>query len=240
MITPLPDSIRLNQGTPIRQELSFASPDVNPRKIIYLRRYLLKGSVLDVGCGNGIYGLEIASRGDNVLQIDIADRRFPGARHLPFRKMDAQRLDFPNDCFDNVVAFDIMEHLDDDVLFLQEARRVCRGRLILSVPNADDESLRRLSLTHIHHTDKTHRREYTRQGLTDLLVQQGLSIVAVEPQINTMLPYFAYALAKDSIGSKIAARIISLQCRILERYGVFENRCAADWFCVADIKGSQG
>ncbi len=238
MMIPIPDSIRLERRVPARQELSFASPHVNPRKIAYLRKYLLKGSVLDVGCGNGIYGLEIVSRGDSVLQIDIADRRSPNAKHLPFRKMNAQRLDFPHDHFDNVVAFDIMEHLDDDVLFIQEVRRVCRGRLILSVPNADDESLRRLSLTHIHHTDKTHRREYTRQELTDLLVQQGLLIVSVEPQINTMLPYFAYALAKDNIGSKLAARIISLQCRILEQYGIFENCCVADWFCVADIKGS--
>lgn len=53
--------------------------------------------------------------------------------------MDAQRLTFADNMFANVVAFDIMEHLDDDALFLQEIHRVCRGRVLLSVPIADDE-----------------------------------------------------------------------------------------------------
>ncbi len=220
-----------------RQELSFVSPDINPRKLDFLHKYLLAGDVLDVGCGNGLYGLEMVSRGCSVLQVDIANRRSSDASHLPFRQMNAQRLDFPDDSFDYVVAFDIMEHLDDDVLFLQEVQRICHGRLILSVPNADDESIHRLFLTHAHHTDKTHRREYTRQGLEDLLTQQGFRIISIEPQLNTMLPYFAYALAIDGIASKLAARFISLQCRVFEHIGIFENHCVADWFCAAETQG---
>lgn len=221
---------------PVEQALSCFSTEVNPRKEALLREFLLAGTVLDVGCGNGLYGLGIVSRGVSILQLDIVDRRAPRARHLPFRQMDAQRLDFPNDTFDNVVAFDVMEHLDDDILFLQEVRRVCRGRLILSVPNADDQPLRRLFLTHFHHTDKTHRREYTREGLVALLRQQGFTIITIQPQRNALLPYFAHALAKDGVVPKLAARFVSLQCLALERLGVFENRCIADWFCVADLR----
>jgi len=209
---------------------------VNPLKVDLLRQSLLPGSVLDVGCGNGLYGLVVVSLGSSVLQLDIEDRRAPEARHLPFRAMDVQRLDLPDNSFDNVIAFDIMEHIDNDAFFLQEVRRVLkkRGRLILSVPNSDDEQLRLLSLTHIHHTDKTHRREYTEEGLTTILDQEGFTIIKFLPQFNKAMPFFAHALVKKGFFPKIAARFISLQCLLFEGLGLFENRCVADWFCVAD------
>lgn len=197
-------------------------------------RYLCPGATLDVGCGNGLYGVHATSLGSEVLQIDIADRRDPRARHLPFRVMDAQRLHFREKEYANVLAFDIMEHLDDDVLFLQEIRSVCRGRVLLSVPNADDDQLYKISLAHIHHTDKTHRREYTKDNLSAVLKQTGFNVLSLEPNFNTALPYFAHALAKSSLPARAAARLISLQCRILEKVGLFENRCIGDWYCVAE------
>lgn len=209
---------------------------VNPLKEDLLRQFLLPGSVLDVGCGNGLYGLVVVSRGFSVLQLDIEDRRAPQARHLPFRAMDVQRLDLPDNSFDNVVAFDIIEHLDDDTLFLREVRRVCRarGRLLLSVPNPDDEQVRQIALTHIHYTDKTHRREYTKEGLATLLELEGFKVIINKPHLNRALPYFAHALAKKGFLPKVVARFITLQCLLFEHLGLFENRCVADWFCVAE------
>jgi hypothetical protein len=128
-----------------------------------------------------------------------------------------------------------MEHLDDDVLFLQEIRRVCRGRVLISVPNADDEQPNRIALTHIHHTDKTHCREYTKDGLVEVMNRAGFQIIEVRPNINTALPYFARALAKERFLAKAAAKLISMQCKLLEKVGLFENRCIGDWYCVAEV-----
>ena len=215
-------------------KLSCFASDVNPRKMEILRRYLLPGRVLDIGCGNGLYGLEIVAQGGSVLQLDVAERRDPRARHLPFIEMDAHRLDMIDGCFDDILAFDIMEHLDDDGFFLTQIRRICRGRLFLSVPNADDEQPRRISLTHIHHTDKTHRRTYTSEMLCQLLEYHGFDAILIQPQLNEALPYFANVLAKESTLAKASARLISLQCLLLDRLGLFENRCIADWLCVAE------
>lgn len=54
---------------------------VNPRKIIVIDAYGIGNSLLDVGCGNGLYPLETRRPFSNVLQIDIADRRAPCGNH---------------------------------------------------------------------------------------------------------------------------------------------------------------
>lgn len=216
------------------KEPSLYSTGVNPQKSRFAERFLVPGSVLDVGCGNGLYGVELEHRNHTVLQLDLLDRRAADAQHLPFRQMDVQRLDLPDQSFDNVLAYDIMEHLDDDQLFLREVRRVLRSRLLLSVPNLDDAVLRQLHVTYVHHVDKTHRREYSPKQLTDLLISQGFSVLTIEPQVNRLIPYFSYALATHNRLSRYAARIISWQCLLLEKMRLFENSCVADWFCVAE------
>lgn len=215
--------------------LSLYATGVSGGKLNLLGEYLIPGSTLDVGSGNGLYGLHAVKLGSKVLQIDVEDRRDARAQHLPFRIMDAQRLELPDASYDNVVAFDIMEHLDDDVMFLREVRRVCRGRLLLSVPNAEDDQPGKVFLTHMHHKDKTHRREYTKEMLLDTLNRAGFRVLTIQPNLNPFLPFFAHALAREGFFSKVAARIISLECQLLERLGLFENRCVGDWFCVAEL-----
>lgn len=214
--------------------LSGMSAAVNPLKIQLMDKYLLPGRTLDLGCGNGLYGLHANNSGREVVQVDIQDRRNPQARHLPFVETDANHLEGLEGTFDNVIAFDIVEHLDNDLGIVIDLRKLCTGRIILSVPNIDDTPLQKLFLTHVHFKDKTHRREYTAQGLTSLLERGGWRVIDLMPQVNRMLPHFAHALAKDSTPAKVLARMVSLQCRLFEKLGAFENKCVADWFCVAE------
>jgi len=44
--------------------------------------------VLELGCGLGLHGLELAKRGLLVLQTDLADERAEEARSLPFKRVD--------------------------------------------------------------------------------------------------------------------------------------------------------
>ncbi|RJO72592.1 MAG: class I SAM-dependent methyltransferase [Myxococcales bacterium] len=216
------------------QRFSLCAAGVNIEKFHLLDEYLVNGATLDVGCGNGLYGLHILSRGCPILQVDIMNRRESSAQELPFRLMDAQHLDLPDASYDNVVAFDVMEHLDDDVLFLQNVRRICRKRLLLSVPNADDEQPGKIALTHMHYKDKTHRREYTKDALLEVLRRANFKPIIIKPHFNKSMPHFAHALASEGIIPKVVAQFISFQCDLFEWFGWFENRCVADWFCVAE------
>lgn len=214
--------------------VSLCSAGVSSGKLRLLDEYLLPGNTLDIGCGNGLYGLHAQTLGSEVVQVDLADRRDVRAQHLPLHIIDAQRLDLPDKCFDNVLAFDLIEHLDNDILFLEKVRLVCRKRVFLSVPNADDEQVASVYLTHMHHLDKTHRREYTKDRLIEILERTGFRILKLSPNFNTALPYFAHMLAKKNLCAKVAAWLITRQCKTLEKIGLFENRCIGDWYCVAE------
>jgi SAM-dependent methyltransferase len=76
-----------------------------------------------------------------VVTIDI-DAAFAGhsvyrAERAHFVAADATRLPFPDDAFDVVTMFDVLEHVPDDASAAREAWRVVRpaGALVVSAPN---------------------------------------------------------------------------------------------------------
>jgi hypothetical protein len=137
--------------------------------------------------------------------------------------------------FENVVALDILEHMPDEDRFLSAVAAVCTRRLIVSVPNADDSQPAMMGLTHFHHTDKTHRREYSPQSLEAALARHGFRVLETRPQYNTLWAFNApMALARNNRLSWLAAKSIWAQCRLYEAVGLFENRCVGDWLCAAE------
>jgi SAM-dependent methyltransferase len=99
--------------------------------------------VLDAGCGAGYGSAELASQADSVAGADLAAeavdfaRAHYGVPNLAFEQASCERLPHPDACFDLVVAFEVIEHLEGWREFLLEARRVLApgGQLIVSTPN---------------------------------------------------------------------------------------------------------
>ncbi len=142
----------------------------DPWKVVILDRAVVGPRVLDIGCGYGWYCDLLLEKG---LEATGLDRNLHPRRPGVFVQGSASELPFADGTFDTVVAFDVMEHIDDHDRFLEEVRRVCRSRLILSVPNEDDRRLTEWGLTYKHHRDKTHRRQYEREELESLLRGHG-------------------------------------------------------------------
>ncbi|MGH3050484.1 MAG: class I SAM-dependent methyltransferase, partial [Gaiellaceae bacterium] len=99
--------------------------------------------VLDVGTASGAIAHFLATLGCETVGVDLSEtgiararERFPGLR---FEVADATALPFADGSFDKVVAADVTEHLDDEVLrgMLAEARRVlvAGGTLSIHTPN---------------------------------------------------------------------------------------------------------
>ena len=116
------------------------------------------GAMLDIGCGRG-YGFEIvAPRTTTQVGIDISKEFLTKARdqfaEISFTCASGDALPLAASSFDSVLAFDVIEHAQDDLHFLAELKRVARrGALIaLSTPNrlvSSGKSLKPLDPFHV-------------------------------------------------------------------------------------------
>ena len=99
--------------------------------------------VLDAGCGAGYGAAELARTAHSVAGLDRAAEAVDFARshyqlpNLFFEQASCAALPHPEGVFDLVVAFEVIEHLEDWREFLLEARRVLAptGQFIVSTPN---------------------------------------------------------------------------------------------------------
>jgi SAM-dependent methyltransferase len=109
----------------------------------YARRYAEGRRVLDAGCGTGYGSAELAQSALVVTGIDLAPQAIEFARatypipSLRFLVASCAVMPFPENAFDLVVAFEVIEHLPDHRAFLQECARVLthHGLFIVSSPN---------------------------------------------------------------------------------------------------------
>lgn len=113
----------------------------------HMARYVLARSlaagaeVLDAGCGVGYGTAELARAAASVVGLDCAADAIAEARRrygaLQFLEGACEQMPFDAGRFDLVVAFEVIEHLDDWRAFLRECVRVLRpkGRLLVSTPN---------------------------------------------------------------------------------------------------------
>jgi SAM-dependent methyltransferase len=99
-----------------------------------------KNRILEVGCGGGFLSSLLSRAGANVVATDMSINATQSVKDRGVTKslsFDAgQSWPFKDYSFEVVIMLDVIEHIEDDIACLQEARRVlCRGgTALLTVP----------------------------------------------------------------------------------------------------------
>lgn len=101
------------------------------------------GSVLDVGCGNGIISLQLGKDGFNIKGIDVSEKAIEKAKatnpfpNVTFEVADADKLKAGGEKFDAIICSEVLEHLNQPGRLLKELVPILKdtGILLVTVPN---------------------------------------------------------------------------------------------------------
>lgn len=143
----------------------------------YVLSHFEASPIIDLGCGTG-YGTRLIGQRNIIVGLDLAASALPteeerGEAH--FCVADVCDLPFKDAPFELAISFQVIEHIRNVNLYLQEAHRVLsnKGILLLSTPN---RRLRLLPLERPH--NPYHVREYGPQELR-LLLKRHFPIVDI-------------------------------------------------------------
>lgn len=95
-------------------------------------------SVLDLGCGHGIFGAELMKKGCPVTFADEGNFLVPELAQAPFKRINIDQEDISTlGRYDMVICSNVLEHLSKPREFIRDASKLLKpgGRLFLSWTN---------------------------------------------------------------------------------------------------------
>jgi glycosyltransferase involved in cell wall biosynthesis len=145
--------------------------------------------VLDVGCGQGYVAAELARVASHVTGLDQYVRPSSNPR-LEFLRWDLDATELPVDAaeFDQVFLLDVIEHLREPEVFMEQLRDALGGKrseVILTTANVAFFVTRFMHLLgHFNYgrqgiLDRTHTRLFTFGSIVELMGQTGFHVLEV-------------------------------------------------------------
>lgn len=200
--------------------------------------------VLDLGCGIGVYSLELGSRTNRpIVGIDLDLEKVRTAARMSrdlglgcwFVVGDAENLPFQDDAFGAILCSEVLEHIEHDGRALSEMNRTMGpgGMLFLSTTAISE-------ITEAVEDDMGHARTgYTRHGLSSRVERNGL-------RVHEILPYgmrfgaLAWTLNRWSFASRVLLAFTFVPLLLLSRLDdllrrrPFDERCIIGWVVAAE------
>lgn len=211
----MPDNFFTMASVYTTEITSESIPSDNPIHQRLLRPYVLapryiKGNLLEVGCGEGrgidwlLPAITSYTAIDKIAPvIEKLQQKYPQANFLSGNIPPLSA--FADNSFDSVVSFQVIEHIQDDRLFLKEIHRVLKpgGIALITTPN------RPYSLSR----NPWHIREYTAQELTNL-AQTFFSNVTMHGIAGNAKVMEYYMQNKRSVEKLMRWDILNLQHKL--------------------------
>ena len=164
----------------------------------------ISGDVLEIGTGSG-YGIEVVA--PKARHFVTIDKHTPAIslEGVEFHQATVPPLAFPDESFDFVISFQVIEHIEDDHQFVREIHRVLRpgGKFIVTTPNAP------MSLTR----NPWHVREYTSEELCALLKESFCEVEQLGVSGNEQVMAY-YEKNRESVRRITRFDVLDLQHRL--------------------------
>lgn len=178
---PFNRDVALNDGYRYTTNASLSSTMANQRLTdATLAMVTLRGKrVLDMGCGDGTYSLQLLERGGaaEVVGVDPAAsaidaaRRAAGSSAARFEVERADALPYAPDSFDVAHLRGVLHHMDNPQAALGEALRVAREVVVIE-PNGFNPVLKVIERTSRYHREH-HERSYSPLRIDSWLTSLG-------------------------------------------------------------------
>lgn len=201
-----------------------------------LRREVIKAvggmpnaKFFEIGCGTGTFLYSLSS--ESTIQLLGSEIYLRGLRSakaqcptVEFIQLDASAIPFVAE-FDAIGAFDVIEHIDDDMAVLYGIHKALKqkGRLILTVPQ---HQFMWSSIDEFVH----HQRRYGRKELFSKLESAGFQVNYVTSFVFMLFPLM---LASRLFDRKRRAKATAADFDKQVRFNPFVNR-VFDWFMRID------
>lgn len=179
----------------------------------HIKEYLSPESLtLELGAGVG-YGAQILSqKAKQVIALDIeaeaveyANARY-GSDSCSFKTYDGYTVPYDDESFDVVIAIQVIEHVENETLFISEARRVLKksGVFIVTTPNKTLRLKPGQKPWNPHHL-----REYTSDELSSLLKTEFPDVKIMGVRGNEEIQRIELARWNWSKGNALTGSLLS-------------------------------
>ena len=142
-------------------------------------------NVLECACGTGMFSLPIARRCKQLTATDFADKMLRQAQNkckdLPnirFELADITRLNYNDECFDKVVAANVIHLLDNPSAAMSELIRVCKKGGLVIIPTYINESTKAASAAakFFNLLGANFKREFCRESYQNFFKEMGYNV----------------------------------------------------------------
>lgn len=139
------------------------------------------GKVLDIGCGRGLLLNKLKERGWDPQGTELSEEAAAYARdrlNLPVITETLEDARFPDNEFDLVILWHVLEHVPDPRGTLREVGRILKpgGTLLVAVPNFGSLEARYSGPGWFHLDVPRHLTHFTFRSLSEALLGAGLEV----------------------------------------------------------------
>jgi ubiquinone biosynthesis O-methyltransferase len=197
----------------------------------YLRKEALlhfisdEKEILDAGCGTGTTAVYLAKKGRLVTGVDISGANIERAMRfakefsvsIDFKLGDIEDIALPDNSLDLIICEEALEHVNNPLMVLRKFIRLLRkkGKLILSVPNAQSLRWRLLKILGLSKgdTNPEHLHQFSSYSINNLLSEAGFENIRISSDFIP-LPGFPFNFFLE-IRKRLARRRPSLSHHLI-------------------------